>query len=286
MLRRILLTGMMVMGLFTWQAPVVAVQGSGTPAEGFSSLSDGDTTSSGARLLREQVRRIAKARLALRDSVLEQQRRALAAQGMQLNFTRTIFGLKGFKPVLYPEWYHPTWEMEMRKRATGGQNLLLSPALLLAQFSPRDEWERSQRRWKNDFIPSDLQLHVLNTLWQEGVATQNDIYRGLDTLYTITAEQLDRQLERMVRVGLVERKIISPQNLFTILSPIRRYQIEMSAKNRRNRVYLYRPRVERKQVLQFLLARNYLVRSGDVGSPGEEKKLARKIKIILPAGFR
>ena len=243
-------------------------------------FSDQDTATSPSGVLRQQFSRIVQARFFLSDTVSAMQKRGMAAGKMQLNFQKLLFGPKGPPKILYPEWYHPSWENEFRKRATSGENLLVSPALLLSQLGPPDEWERSPRVWKNDFIPSDLQLHILNTLWQEKVATQMDIYRHLDSLYAITAEQLNKQLDRMVQVGLVERKIISPQNLFTILSPIRRYQIEMSAKNRKNRVYLYRPRVEREKILQFLLARSYLVRTGE-GSPQEAKRLSRKIQILL-----
>lgn len=183
---------------------------------------------------------------------------------------------------IYPELYRNSWENELRKRASGGsEQILFNPIQIANAFQSKQEWERSKHEFKNKFIPSNLQLNVLRVLWEEPSATQIDIYLGIDKEYPITAQRLDKQLERMVNLGLVERKMISPQHTFTILTPLKAFQIEMSAKNRKNRVYLYRFLVEKKNIVQFLLARYSKVKNEGAGNPKELKRLSKKLEIVL-----
>jgi predicted transcriptional regulator len=97
-------------------------------------------------------------------------------------------------------------------------------------------------------IPSELEIEVLNVLWKENHATTSEIYAQLDSAQ-ITAADLQQSLAVMTDRGLLDRQQISPRNEFTLLGGI---AIEMSAKNRKNREYLYRPKISRQTMLSFL----------------------------------
>lgn len=97
-------------------------------------------------------------------------------------------------------------------------------------------------------IPSDLEIEVMKVLWQQPEVTTSTIYAQLDSIQ-LTAVDLQRVLDAMAERGLLERRQISPRHEFTILGVI---PIEMSAQNRKNREYLYRPQVSRQTMLTFL----------------------------------
>lgn len=206
------------------------------------------------------------------------------SSGQQLRFN--ILGGKFLdfdtKFPVYPELYRPDWESELRKRASGGsEQILINPAQIVNALKGEKEWEQSKRVFRNEFIPSNLQLNILTALWKEPLVTQVEIYLGIDKDIPITALGLDKQLKRMVDLGLVERKIISPQHIDTFVTPLKAFQIEASSKNRKNRVYWYRPRVDKNNILQYLLARYARVKEDGVGSPKELKRLSEKLKIVL-----
>jgi predicted transcriptional regulator len=97
-------------------------------------------------------------------------------------------------------------------------------------------------------IPSTLEIDIMKVLWQKQEATGSAIYAQIDSA-KMTAVDLERVLDAMAERGLLERRLISPRNEFTILGAI---PIEMSTKNRKNREYLYRPQVTRRTMLAFL----------------------------------
>lgn len=113
-------------------------------------------------------------------------------------------------------------------------------------------WEKYPRKHLT-FLPSDLEIEVLLKLWDEPLATDPELYVRLPSDLRITAEQFEKVLAQMVREGLVERKQVSPQNLFTILTPFGATQIEMSSLNRKNRVFQYQPLVNRKEILSLVM---------------------------------
>jgi hypothetical protein len=181
----------------------------------------------------------------------------------------------------HTELVQPFWMKDHLLRASGGyQQLRFNIASIMELIHGKQEWEKSKHQF-NKHIPSNLQLDVLNVLWKQKTSTQLEIYAGIDSTYVITAQKLDQQLERMVNLGLVERKIISPQHIFTIITPFKSFQIEGSSLNRKNRVYLYRSRLEKNQIIQLLLSRLYRVKQKDVGHPSEINRLNEKLKIIL-----
>ncbi len=97
-------------------------------------------------------------------------------------------------------------------------------------------------------IPSEVEIDVMNVLWKKNAATSMEVYADLDSV-NLTALDLQQTLAVMADRGLVDRQQISPRHEFTILGVI---PIEMSAKNRKNREFLYRPQVTRQTMLTFL----------------------------------
>jgi predicted transcriptional regulator len=97
-------------------------------------------------------------------------------------------------------------------------------------------------------IPSEVEIDVMNVLWKKNAATSMEIYADLDSV-NFTALDLQQTLAAMADRGLVDRQQISPRHEFTILGAI---PLEMSAKNRKNREFLYRPQVTRQTMLTFL----------------------------------
>ncbi len=201
----------------------------------------------------------------------------LSAPALEFRFsTPSLRQLYEMAP-LYPELYAPRIERDLSLRASGGQRILLSPLAFSSQFQRSNEWETGKKEFQNEVIPSNLQLKVLTTLWSKNETTEMEIYATLDSSYSIIAENMGSQMVRMMKLGLVERKLISPQNPFSIFM----FQIEMSGKNRRNKVYLYRTRVKMAKIVQLLLARLSLVKSGDLGSSSELQRLRKKLGIVL-----
>jgi predicted transcriptional regulator len=97
-------------------------------------------------------------------------------------------------------------------------------------------------------IPSELEIEVMSVLWEKNAATSREIYVDLDSA-KLTAVDLQQALANMADRGLVDRQQISPRHELTILGV---FAIEESSLNRKNREYLYRPKVTRQTMLSFL----------------------------------
>ncbi len=201
-----------------------------------------------------------------------------------LKFNTKALNLKQYEAIhpVFPELYKSKLEKSLDLISSGGsQNFMISPAQILSQFQKTSDWEKKQG-FRYNLIPSNLQLEVLKKLWGESTATNMKLYASLDSTYLVTAENFGRQLSRMVNLGMVERKIISPQNLFSFMTPFKVFQIEMSGLNRKNKVYIYRTKVDKKKILQILLAKSYQIRNDEAGSESEVERINKKINIVLP----
>ncbi len=139
-------------------------------------------------------------------------------------------------------------------------------------------------------IPSPLELQVLATIWEKGKATGPEVYVALDSSIHLTAEMTWRLLRDMARKGYLLEKQVSPKLPFTIQLPFYAIEIEMSSKNRRNRVYEYRPQVDANELLHYLLARRYLQRTEAEpftnGAAQPASSLDKLINIILQYRLR
>jgi hypothetical protein len=83
----------------------------------------------------------------------------------------------------------------------------------------------------------------------------------------------------MAKRGFVHEKLVSPQQLMLIgIGPFA-IPIEMSAKNRRNRIYHYEPLVDRETLLTLLQSKQWL--ASQTGKTGEAKRISRLLVKVL-----
>jgi len=113
-------------------------------------------------------------------------------------------------------------------------------------------------------IPSETEIEVLNVLWKKTTATSSEIYAKLDSTNKLTAADLQQTLAVMTERGLLDRRQISPRHGLTILGV---FTIEESALNRKNREFIYHPRVARRTMLSFLDATAFSHRLASAGNP-------------------
>jgi predicted transcriptional regulator len=103
-------------------------------------------------------------------------------------------------------------------------------------------------------LPSRQEMDILEILWLKEEVMDTTIYSCLDHTLNITMSDLNALLERMHRKGIVHRKQVSPRNEFNAFGVL----IEMSMKNRRNKVYTYRSNVKKELMQTFIDANAYL----------------------------
>ena len=213
----------------------------------------------------------------------------------QADTTKTINVLMALQDVQQfedPSAWRDRVADEMYKRNFGGPqplsltDLIAAGAALLTNGIIGDK--KKDKKPKLTFIPTESELNVLNIVWNEEKTTQLEIYSVLDTSNTLTASQLDRVLERMVKKRLLKRKQISPRDDFTVLTPLGSFAFEKNSMNRLNRVYLYEPFIDREEMMRFLIAvRNQVLSGSDISyvsasdSTTLSKSLIHKISKIV-----
>jgi len=121
--------------------------------------------------------------------------------------------------------------------------------------------DKEDKPVRMDFLPNEKQLEALKIIWQNKRATDQNIYAGFDTSIKITAEDLNKILEKLAARDLLKRKIVSPRNEFTLFG-MTGSGIEMSPTNRRNRIYEYEPLISKEEMIDYLNAVFYQVKSG------------------------
>jgi hypothetical protein len=176
-----------------------------------------------------------------------------------------------YKPKISPFIENPVFragfdkiERDLYKRNMGYEkavplaNLVSAASQLLSQLLPKSQPQLP----RIDFIPSKAEVEALTIIWNQPLATNQHIYANMDSSVRITAEDLDFALIGLTNKGLLTRKLISPRNEFSLQTPIGGVGIEMSAQNRRNRVYQYQSQIDREDVLKFLNAALYQLNSG------------------------
>jgi hypothetical protein len=130
-----------------------------------------------------------------------------------------------------------------------------------------------------DFVPSDVELDALCSVWQQDSITAQQIYTRLDTSYRVTIEDVNNALEHLTDKGLLTRRIVSPQNKFKFFFlPEDRFGLELSPQNRRNRVYEYSSNLDQRVMLDFLNARAYQIEHSQESATSAGQGAAEKIK--------
>ncbi len=132
------------------------------------------------------------------------------------------------------------------------------------------------------FIPTKVELEILKAIWDQTSVTDIEIYAAMDTSIRITAVDMNHALEHLENKGLVKRELVSPQHLFTF--PLG--QVEMSRKNRRNRVYLYKANIAADEVIRYLQAILYeaehgAVQAEDSSQASHIESLKKKVMQLL-----
>ncbi len=131
--------------------------------------------------------------------------------------------------------------------------------------------------FRNYIIPSRAELGILEILWAKEDVQDTTIYSCLDTVMNITMMDLNQLLEGMTRKGFVSRKIVSPRNEFNAFGVL----IEMSSKNRRNRVYEYHTLVDRELMRSFIDANAFLFKQDSSIVNHKKLKAARNDSTLL-----
>lgn len=99
-----------------------------------------------------------------------------------------------------------------------------------------------------NFTPEPVHVLIMSALYNQGDAHQNDIYFTLPDSISITAEGLDSALNYLYKKGLLTRKKISAEHKIIALF----FPVEISKKNRRNPLYIYKPAVN-KELLKIYI---------------------------------
>jgi len=83
----------------------------------------------------------------------------------------------------------------------------------------------------------------------------------------------------MTRQGLLQRRLVSPQDLFTLSTPLGSIEVERNELNRRNPVYQYWPAVSRDDMLHYL--QGALLNAAAQDSSGEaRRRLTEKLRLL------
>jgi hypothetical protein len=177
-------------------------------------------------------------------------------------------------------------DKDIFKRNMGHEKTVPVSSFLLKGAQMLKKKLLKEKKPELNFIPTRVQISAFKTIWEKTKATDQDIYTNLDTSIATTSEELNGVLARLERRGFLTRKIVSPRNEFTIMTPFGAKAIEMSPTNKRNRIFEYKSRIEKDHVLRFLNAALYQVENGmkrDFFSTQDSLSLARdlKSKILL-----
>jgi hypothetical protein len=144
---------------------------------------------------------------------------------------------------------------EMMKKRNDGIGVLPSVSDLISNAIQQEASKDIPPQF--NFIPTKIQVHAIRVLKEHRKSTQIDIYALLDPALPVTAETLNKNLEILVDKGFLSRKKISPQHAFNFFG----IPIEMSARNRKNPVYVYELKISEKTLVDFLQAQ--LTLAGD-----------------------
>jgi hypothetical protein len=179
-----------------------------------------------------------------------------------------------------PSRYADKIDRENTKRNLGNEPTVPLTSLVAGALRELNKLLSSPKKPRIQHIPSDIQLEALNVLWEEEQATDIDIYAQLDTSLRLTATGLNNALADLYQDGIVTRKQVSPKNEFTVLGGVK---IEMSAQNRRNKVYEYKAEVKRQEFIDYLNGVLFDVQkqSGEIVTTSDSLRADRLYKKIL-----
>lgn len=122
--------------------------------------------------------------------------------------------------------------------------------------SLKESFESSEKKPLDELpLPNDTEIEILKTLWPKTIASSSEIYAELDSTIQLTSEDLNDLLREMTERGFLGRKKISPAHKFTVFGL---FSFEISAKNKKNQLYVYWPLVSKQDLIRYLDAKRYV----------------------------
>jgi hypothetical protein len=127
-----------------------------------------------------------------------------------------------------------------------------------------------------DFMPTEVQVRAMASVYRKEKASQNDLYLDLDPGRPMTASLFNRELDFLVSKGFLTRKKISPQNLLMLVTPVGAVPVEMSRLNRLNPVFEYKAQVDRSKLLAYMQSQETRLRDRLLRAAAEDSAAARR----------
>ncbi len=141
---------------------------------------------------------------------------------------------------------------QIRRRNSGApQTFNLGALVAQGVNTARGKSGSHKEHRRLQIIPSENEIRILKTLWEEKRASGSEIYRHLDSA-RVTASGLQEILADMTDRGLLTRAQISPRHEFTFVTPVGAIPVEMSALNRKNREFVYEPIIGADEMWSYL----------------------------------
>ncbi|MFO7891128.1 MAG: hypothetical protein R6V04_12430 [bacterium] len=136
-----------------------------------------------------------------------------------------------------------------------------------------------------DYICDKIEAKAFSFLFKKNNGTQIDIYKKYNFSDSITAAQLDAKLQKLVKMGFLFRKKISPQLPFTISALFIQIPIEMSKKNRDNPVYEYQPLINKENLITYLQAKLFRLKEKLKRSKTDSLQIKKNITSLQESIF-
>lgn len=130
----------------------------------------------------------------------------------------------------------------------------IDPAVIIPPVDTAPEEFKEPIKYEDFVLPTREEYDILEILWTHGDVPDTAVYLTLDSTYNtkVTMADVNRILEGMQDKNLVSRVLVSPANELTLSALVVATKVEMSPKNRRNRVYEYRTRVDLESMKRFI----------------------------------
>ncbi len=176
------------------------------------------------------------------------------------------------------DWWKSGWDFSgIRPPADAAGEMMRKKSGLADVFrpdAPQPKPEKNPVRF--DFMPSEVQVRAMASVYRKQKPTQKDLYLDLDPGKPMTASLYNRELEFLVSKGFLTRKKISPQNLLMLVTPVGAMPVEMSRLNRLNPVYEYKAQVDRSKLLAYLQSHQTRLRDRLVHAAAEDSAAAAR----------
>ncbi len=176
------------------------------------------------------------------------------------------------------DWWKSGWDFSgTRPTADAVGEMMRKRSGLTDVFRPNAPQPKPEKNAvRFDFMPSEVQVRAMASVYRKEKPTQKDLYLDLDAGGPMTASIFNRELEFLVSKGFLTRKKISPQNLLMLVTPVGAVPVEMSRLNRLNPVYEYKAQVDRSRLLAYLQSHQTRLRDRLAHAAAEDSAAAAR----------